>query len=76
MSYWYSDYTVDLDPPKKCSKCSISLTTFLSEDRENIKMMIVSQPEKLKTLKSFLASSRNKEFSYKVLDDEIRRVLT
>ncbi|QED21280.1 S-S bond formation pathway protein [Borealpox virus] len=73
---WYKAYTVVLDPPKKCSSCSDNLTTLLVEDGENIRMILYSQPEKLKVLQDFLATSRNKMFLYKILDDEVRRVLT
>ncbi|AXN75355.1 S-S bond formation pathway protein [Orthopoxvirus akhmetapox] len=74
---WYKSYTVVLDPPKRCSSsCSDNLTTLLAEDGENIRVILYSQPKKLKVLQDFLTTSRNKMFLYKILDDEVRRVLT
>ncbi|AOP31810.1 S-S bond formation pathway protein [Volepox virus] len=73
---WYEKYNIVLNPPKKCSSCSDNLTTLLAEDGDNIRMILYSQPNKLKVLQDFLATSRNKMFLYKILDDEVRRVLT
>ncbi|ASK51299.1 S-S bond formation pathway protein [Eptesipox virus] len=76
MSDWYNKYTVVLDPPKRCSKCQTNLYEALSEDVETIKAALESQPNKLIVLKSFLAFCKNKTFLYKILDLEIKRVLT
>ncbi|ABD97472.1 unknown [Cowpox virus] len=74
---WYEKYNIVLNPPKRCSSaCSDNLTTILAEDGNNIRAILYSQPQKLKVLQDFLATSRNKMFLYKILDDEIRRVLT
>ncbi|ADZ29243.1 S-S bond formation pathway protein [Cowpox virus] len=74
---WYEKYNIVLNPPKRCSSaCSDNLTTILAEDGNNIRAILYSQPKKLKVLQDFLATSRNKMFLYKILDDEIRRVLT
>ncbi|AAL40571.1 S-S bond formation pathway protein [Monkeypox virus] len=75
---WYEKYNIVLNPPKRCSStCSDNLTTILSEDGTNIiRAILYSQPKKLKILQDFLTTSRNKMFLYKILDDEIRRVLT
>ncbi|ADZ29456.1 CPXV134 protein [Cowpox virus] len=74
---WYEKYNIVLNPPKRCSSaCSDNLTTMLAEDGNNIRAILYSQPQKLKVLQDFLATSRNKMFLYKILDDEIRRVLT
>ncbi|ARR30947.1 CPXV134 protein [Cowpox virus] len=74
---WYEKYNIVLNPPKRCSSaCADNLTTMLSEDGNNIRAILYSQPQKLKVLQDFLATSRNKMFLYKILDDEIRRVLT
>ncbi|SNB48289.1 CPXV134 protein [Cowpox virus] len=74
---WYKKYNIVLNPPKRCSSaCADNLTTILAEDGNNIRAILYSQPKKLKVLQDFLATSRNKMFLYKILDDEIRRVLT
>ncbi|AGU99774.1 m91L [Myxoma virus] len=73
---WYAKYSVTLDPPKKCSKCLANLFDYITEDSNTIKMVLESQPNKLKVLKEFLSAIRNKEFIYKILDEEVRRVLT
>ncbi|SPN67953.1 CPXV134 protein [Cowpox virus] len=74
---WYEKYNIVLNPPKRCSSaCSDNLTTILAEDGNNIRAILYSQSQKLKVLQDFLATSRNKMFLYKILDDEIRRVLT
>ncbi|UPV00371.1 S-S bond formation pathway protein (Cop-A2.5L) [Cowpox virus] len=74
---WYEKYNIVLNPPKRCSSaCSDNLTTILAEDGNNIRAILYSQPQKLKVVQDFLATSRNKMFLYKILDDEIRRVLT
>ncbi|AGY97645.1 CPXV134 protein [Cowpox virus] len=74
---WYEKYNIVLNPPKRCSSsCADNLTTILAEDGNNIRAILYSQPQKLKVLQDFLATSRNKMFLYKILDDEIRRVLT
>ncbi|AAF17975.1 gp091L [Rabbit fibroma virus] len=73
---WYGKYSVILDPPKKCSKCLANLFDYITEDSGTIKMVLESQPNKLKVLKEFLSAIRNKEFIYKILDEEVRRVLT
>ncbi|ANS71180.1 s-s bond formation pathway protein [Pteropox virus] len=73
---WYSSYTVDLDPPKRCSNCSVALTKFLKDDEENIKRLLYAQPNRLKILRSFLEFCRNKTLNYKILDKEVYRVLT
>ncbi|ABI99257.1 hypothetical protein [Moosepox virus GoldyGopher14] len=76
MTSWYDKYHINLNPPRRCSRCLANLFEFLSEDSETIKMVLESQPNKLRILKEFLSACRNKEFIYKILDDEIKRVLT
>ncbi|QDJ95038.1 S-S bond formation pathway protein [Hypsugopox virus] len=76
MSNWYTKYTVTLDPPKRCSTCQTNLYEALSEDTKTIKAALESQPNKLIILKSFLLFCKNKTFLYKILDLEIKRVLT
>ncbi|AST09312.1 S-S bond formation pathway [Murmansk poxvirus] len=73
---WYERYNIVLNPPKRCSKCNENLMTLLADDGNNIRMILYSQPNKLKILRDFLATSRNKMFLYKILDNEVRRVLT
>ncbi|AEN03692.1 S-S bond formation pathway [Yokapox virus] len=74
---WYQKYNITLTPPKRCSSsCNENLMTLLAADGNNIKMILYSQPEKLKILREFLTTSRNKTFLYKILDDEVCRVLT
>ncbi|ABQ43568.1 redox virion protein [Tanapox virus] len=73
---WYSKYNIVLDKPKKCSKCFSNLFEYIIQDKETMKIMLESQPEKMQTLKNFLSTTRNKHFTYKILDEEVRRVLT
>ncbi|AWU47136.1 S-S bond formation pathway protein [Sea otter poxvirus] len=73
---WYTKYTVSLDPPKRCTNCSIILTKFINEDSNNIAMLLKSQPNRLKTLKDFLSFCKNKTINIKILDEEISRVLS
>nr|WGO62719.1 A3L protein [Wadden Sea poxvirus] len=72
---WYSNYNITLDPPRRCSQCSINIMNFFVEDKNNIKMILLSQPNKLNVLNHFLSVTRNKDFLYKILDTEILRVL-
>ncbi|AAR07449.1 93L [Yaba monkey tumor virus] len=73
---WHLKYNVVLDEPKKCSKCFSNLFEYIVQDSETMKIMLEDQPKKLQTLKRFLSATRNKHFTYKILDEEIRRVLT
>ncbi|QHG62652.1 S-s bond formation pathway protein [Cetacean poxvirus 1] len=74
--YWYSNYNIVLTPPRRCTKCAANLTAMLIEDKQNIKYLLYSQPNKLKLILDFLTVSRNKSFNLKILDKEIIRVLT
>ncbi|WZD65943.1 thioredoxin-like protein [Bovine papular stomatitis virus] len=72
---WYAAYSVTLDPPRRCTRCSLNLTRFVNEDRDNAMMLIASQPNRARILGEFLVFCRNKSMDTKVLDREIRRVL-
>ncbi|CCD83273.1 redox virion protein [Squirrelpox virus] len=72
----FDRYEVHLAPPRRCTRCAETLTAFLREDRNHIRMILESQPDKLLVLRRFLSHSRNKELNIKILDEEIARVLT
>nr|WNT71212.1 MAG: thioredoxin-like protein [Equine parapoxvirus]WNT71239.1 MAG: thioredoxin-like protein [Equine parapoxvirus]WNT71253.1 MAG: thioredoxin-like protein [Equine parapoxvirus]WNT71263.1 MAG: thioredoxin-like protein [Equine parapoxvirus] len=72
---WFSRYSVKLDPPRRCTACSLHLTRFVNEDPDNARLLVMSQPVRARLLMDFLAFCRNKELDTKVLDLEILRVL-
>ncbi|ATI21038.1 S-S bond formation pathway protein [Western grey kangaroopox virus] len=69
-------YSFKLSPPRRCTSCGSATVELLKTDREHVRMVLLSNHRKLKTLKSFLELSRNKKLFTKILDPEIRRVLT
>ncbi|AXY04608.1 virus redox protein [Fowlpox virus] len=71
-----SDYKYSIDPPVRCSNCSNNLVEYLKSDRQLIKLMLNNNEYKKNILKQFLIFSRNKTLLTKILDPEIRRVLT
>ncbi|ADT91122.1 thioredoxin-like protein [Cotia virus SPAn232] len=73
---WYEKYRVELEPPKRCSKCLANLFDYVSQDTDTIRLVLETEENKLNVLKKFLSVFGNKEFLYKKLDSEVRRVLT
>ncbi|QHR82633.1 thioredoxin-like protein [Brazilian porcupinepox virus 1] len=73
---WYEKYNVKLEPPRRCSRCLANLFEYVTKDSETIKMVLETEENKLKVLKDFLSAFGNKDFIYKILDSEVRRVLT
>ncbi|AID46673.1 virus redox protein [Penguinpox virus] len=71
-----SEYKYDIDPPVRCSNCSNNLIEYLKSDRQLIELMLNNNEYKKNILKQFLIFSRNKTLLTKILDPEIRRVLT
>ncbi|ASF89972.1 thioredoxin-like protein [Seal parapoxvirus] len=72
---WFAKYAVSLDPPRRCTNCSLHLTRFVNEDRDNARMLVMAQPARAKILGEFLVFCRNRELDTKVLDRELLRVL-
>ncbi|AIZ77329.1 putative thioredoxin-like protein [Parapoxvirus red deer/HL953] len=72
---WFARYEVRLDPPRRCTRCSLNLTRFVNEDPDNARLLVLSQPERARVLAQFLEFCRNKDMDTKVLDREILRVL-
>ncbi|WZD65041.1 thioredoxin-like protein [Pseudocowpox virus] len=72
---WFAAYSVELDPPRRCTRCSLNLTRFINEDPDNARMLLLSQPERARVLAAFLQFCRTRTLDTKVLDREILRVL-
>ncbi len=72
---WFAAYSVELDPPRRCTRCSMNLTRFINEDPENARMLLLSQPGRARALAGFLQFCRTRTLDTKVLDREILRVL-
>ncbi|UOX38867.1 virus redox protein [Finch poxvirus] len=68
-------YKYNIDPPIRCSSCSVNLVELLKADRQLIEFTLCSNDYKKTVLKRFIRFSRNKTLLTKILDPEILKVL-